>query len=606
VESSSLVRAVFAVLVLATTAAFFLTQRLKQEEPTVLRFVVDRRALSPDGDGVGDRVRAGFDLSEAAEVSFAIIDDEGTEVRRLASDRELRGDRSYRFAWNGRDDAGRRLPDGRYRMRVVRAREGRVLDSLTQITIDTVPPRVRIVSAEPGVIAPGLPGAEGEVRVRYAGPRNASPVFTVYRTDDAEEPRVVRRFRGDGSRSGVWDGSTRDERNAPEGSYAIVADVRDPAGNLTRAPRSGLPDADAAAAGTGVAVRRLALRGPLGVLTPGAVAELEIEPRRRVRFDLTRLGTTAPIRTGARRGGALRVRIPPRARTGVYIVRVTAGGRTARWPLAVAGLPAARASIGRPRPLVVLPAITWQGRNRFDSDLDGFPDTLEDVRSVPLERPFAGGRLPASLLREAAPLLGFLERERLGYDLTTDVALGRDEGPSIGNAPGVAIAGTATWLPRGVRDRLREAVEESGLAVASFGTRSLRRTVALADGRLRDPSPDRPDDLFGERTELFEASPPAPLRAQRDGLDLFRGVDDLFGEFSRFERSVALGEDAQLRTAAGREPGEPAFVGYRLGRGTVVRPGTPEWVEALEERSLGVEVPRITRTLWRLLQAGSG
>lgn len=605
-ESSSLVRAVFAVLVLATTAAFFLTQQLKQEEPVVLRFVVDRRAISPDGDGVGDRVRAGFDLSEAAQVSFAIIDDEGTEVRRLAFDRELRGDRSYRFAWNGRDDAGRRLPDGRYRMRVVRAREGRVLDSLTQIAIDTVPPRVRITSAAPGVIAPGLPGADGEVRVHYSGPRNASPVFTVYRTDDADQPRVVRRFRGDGSRSGVWDGSTREQRNAPEGSYAFAVDVRDPAGNLTRAPREGLPDAEAADAATGAAVRRLTLGGPLGAVTPGSVAELAVEPRRRVRFDLTRLGASTPLRTGARRGGPLRVRIPPDARTGVFVVRVTAGGRTARWPLAVAGLPAARAAIGRPRPLVVLPTITWQGRNRFDSDVDGFPDTLDSARSIPLERPFAGGRLPAALLREAAPLLRFLERERLGYDLTTDVALERGEGPSIANAPGVAIAGTATWLPRGVRDRLRAAVEDSGLAVASFGTRSLRRTVALAGGRLRDPSPDRPDDLFGERTEVFEASLPAPLRAQRDDLDLFRGVDDLFGEFSRFERSLALGEGARLRTAAGRDAGEPAFVGYRLGRGTVVRPGTPEWVDALEERSLGLEVPRITRTLWQLLRSQRG
>jgi flagellar hook assembly protein FlgD len=600
VESSSLVRAVFAVLVLATTAAFLVTQWLKQEEPVVLRFVVDRRAISPDGDGVGDRVRAGFDLSEPAEVSFSIVDDEGTEVRRLASERELEGDRRYRFTWNGRGDGGRRLPDGRYRMRLVRAREGLVLDSLTEITIDTVAPRVRIVSAEPGVIAPGLPGAPEEVRVRYSGPRNASPVFTVYRTGGGE-PRVVRRFRGDGSRSGVWDGSTRERRNAPDGSYAFAVDVRDAAGNLTRAPGPGAPDAAAAAAGTGAAVRRLTLRGPLGTLSPGSVAELEVEPRRRVRFDLTRLGGSAPIRTGARRAGPLRVRIPPRARTGVYVVRVTAGRRTARWPLAVAGLPASRRAIGRPRPLVVLPAITWQGRNRFDSDLDGFPDTLDDVRSVGLERPFAGGRLPAGLDEEAAPLLRFLARERLAYDLTTDVALAREQGPSIANAPGVAVAGTAIWLPRGVRDRLRAAVEESGLAVASFGARSLRRTVALTDGRLRDPSPEPPDDLFGERTEIFESSAPAPLRSQRDRLGLFRGVDRVFGEFSRFERSVALGEGARLRTAAGREPGEPAFVGYRLGRGTVVRPGTPEWVDALEERSLGVEVPRIMRGIWRLL-----
>lgn len=602
VDSSPLVRAVFAVLVLATTAAFFFTQALKQEEPVVLRFAVDRKAISPDGDGVGDAVRAGFDLSEAAEVSFAIIDSEGTEVRQLADDRELEGDRSYRFAWNGRDDAGRKLPDGRYRMRVVRRREGRVLDSLTQISVDSVPPKVRLLAAEPGVIAPGRPGVEGSVRVSYRGPRNASPIFTVYRTDG--DLRVVRRFRGDGTRSGLWDGSTRTEVNAPAGSYAFAVDVRDRAGNLTRAPQPGAPAAAAAAAGTGAAVRRLTLGGPLGALSPGEVAELEVAPAQRVRYSLTRLGDSTPVRTGSRRGGRLRLRIPARAATGVYVVRVSARGRAASRPLAVAGLPTPRSASARPRPLVILPAVTWQGRNPYDSDLDGFPDTLDGPAPVPAQRPFEGGGLPPGLTREAAPLLAFLDRERIAYDLSTDIALARGEGPAIANAPGVAIAGTATWLPREVRDRLLAEVEESGLPVVSFGGESLRRTVALTEGRLRDPSPDRPDDLFGERTEPFASSAPAPLRVQRDELGLFGGVDEVFGEFSRFERSEALPDGAKLLSAAGRQPGEPAFVGYRLGEGTVVRVGTPDWVQALDEGRLGLEVPRVTRALWRLLGRG--
>src|SRR5690606_13414751 len=110
------------------------------------------------------------------------------------------------------------------------------------------------------------------------------------------------------------------------------------------------------------------------------------------------------------------------------------------------------------------------------------------------------GRLPAALTRESEPLLSFLDRARLAYDLTTDLSLARDEGPALGIAPGVAIGGTATWLPRRLRDRLRGEVEAEGKAVALFGGQSLRRSVALAGDRLRDPSPPRPDDLFGERT----------------------------------------------------------------------------------------------------------
>ncbi|MDP9134513.1 MAG: hypothetical protein M3N56_06765, partial [Actinomycetota bacterium] len=125
--------------------------------------------------------------------------------------------------------------------------------------------------------------------------------------------------------------------------------------------------------------------------------------------------------------------------------------------------------------------------------------------------------------------------------------------------------------------------------------------VALLGDELRFPSPPRPDDLFGERTRQERVDPPAPLAIDRDRLDLFTDVDSLFGEFGLVERSVSLPEDARLLSAAGRDPGEPAFVGYRLGDGTVIRVGSPQWTRQLDERALDVEVPRITRRIWQLL-----
>jgi hypothetical protein len=38
-----------------------------------------------------------------------------------------------------------------------------------------------------------------------------------------------------------------------------------------------------------------------------------------------------------------------------------------------------------------------------------------------------------------------------------------------------------------------------------------------------------------------------------------------------------------------------------LGEGLVLRTGTPEWSIELSERRLGVEVPRATVRIWRLL-----
>jgi hypothetical protein len=627
VESSRLVRVVFAVLVLVTAGAFVLTQVLKTEMPVVLRFSVAPIYFSPNGDGTRDRMRAGFDLSEPAEVSFSIIDMDGNDVRELAEDRELAGDAKHRFAWDGRDDDGAVVPDGVYRMRVVRRKEGRRLDSFKEIVVDTTPPRVSLRSAEPGVVDPSR-GRRVAVRIRYRGPTTRGPEFRVWRTDDGP-PRIVDRFRGNERRSGIWNGRVIGGHYAVDGDYAFQVRVRDRAGNEALGPR-GTPAAATAIPGTGAAVRRLTLEGPGGVVTAGSLAKLRVGPEpRRFEWELTRLGSRRVVERGVRRRGkALRVRMPDEARSGVYVVRVRAvgvvesrapaGGEgrpvkparaprpayVASWPLVVAGLPPRGVPADRPRPLVVLPTITWQGRNRFDSDLDGFADTLDGSSSIPAERPYAGGRLPAALARESEPLLRFLDRARLAYDLTTDLSLARDEGPALGNAPGIAVGGSATWLPRRLRDRLLGEVEAEGKAVAVFGGRSLRRSVALLGDDLRFPSPPRPDDLFGERTRQEPVDPPAPLSVDRDRLDLFADVDSLFGEFSLVERSVALPEEARLLSAAGRDPGQPAFVGYRLGDGTVVRAGSPQWTRQLDERALDVEVPRITRRIWRLLGRG--
>ena len=67
--SRRLVRAVFAVLVVATIAAFFTTQLLKSEFPLVLRFATKPAQFSPNGDDYRDDTRVGFDLSEPAEVT---------------------------------------------------------------------------------------------------------------------------------------------------------------------------------------------------------------------------------------------------------------------------------------------------------------------------------------------------------------------------------------------------------------------------------------------------------------------------------------------------------------------------------------------------------
>jgi len=596
------VRAVFALLVVATIAAFFVTQQLKSEFPLVIRFAAKPKQISPNGDGYRDSIQVGFDLSEPAKVTFSIMDAEGNEVRRVVDDRELAGDAKHRFRWNGRDDGGAIVPDGVYRMRVVRRDEGRVIDSSKRIRVDTEPPVVRLLSARPNSIAPGAT----EVTLRYSGPANQAPEFRVFRTDDAAKPHVVRRFRGDG-RVGVWHGEVatgpQETGPAPDGDYAFTVSVRDKAGNLAVAP-SEIPTAATAPPGTGVSVRSFTLRGPLEVVPAGAVANLEVGPiDRSIDFVVSRLGEPTAIRRGGRIGGRFRVRIPSDAKTGLYVVRVRAGRHRAVWPIAVAGLPQSKRAAQRPRPLVVLPAISWQGLNAVDDDFDGFVDSFPKARSLGLDRPFAGGGLPPRFEAEVAPLLRYLDRERLAYDLTTDLSLARGKGPALGNAPGVAFAGSALWLPEPLLRRLRDEVAD-GLRVASFGADALRRTVRIDGDRLVDPRRQRVN-AFGETTTQLEEATPAPLTVFEDGLGIFEGLDQFIGDFTKFEQSRRLPTGGRTIASAGRDPSQPAFVAFGLGGGLVIRSGTPQWARELNESALSDEVPAVTKRIWRLLGEGA-
>jgi N,N-dimethylformamidase beta subunit-like protein len=594
VPDTRLVRVVFGLLVLATLGAFFITQRLKGEEPVVLRFYRAPLQFSPNGDKVKDTVRVGFDLSERAKVSFLVVDHRGDQVRRLFDDRTLAGDTKHRFTWDGRNDERLVVPDGRYRMQVLLRDQGRTLSSSKEIRVDTRPPRVRLVAARPGTIALDRPAT---VQVRYSGPSTFAPEFRVVRTDDGP-PHYVAGFRGDRSRAGVWNGQVK-HRPAADGNYAFVVRVRDKAGNQAFGPRGGLPNAARAVAGTGVRVRRLTAQGPLRTVRPGQLIAIGLGPvARRLSFALSRVGQKRRLRAGKRRGRRFRVRIPPTARAGLHVVRIRAAGRRLVVPVAVSGPPPARSRRLRGRVLVVLPAISWQGLNEWDDDQDGFADTLESG-SVRLARPFVPGGLPRRFRSDTEPLLAFLDRARLPYDLTTDLELARRRASALKGFDGVAFAGSARWLTERVDLRLRRFVERGG-ALASFGTDAFRRRVGLSRDSIDDPGPAEARDIFGEaiRPSSTDAS---PMSVIRDRLGLFSGTDGLAGLFTRFEESLRLASGARLLTSAGRDERRGAFVAYRLGRGTVIRVGTPDWSSSLEGRNADDEIAGVTRRVWRLL-----
>jgi len=280
--------------------------------------------------------------------------------------------------------------------------------------------------------------------------------------------------------------------------------------------------------------------------------------------------------------------------------------------------------------LVVVPAITWLGTDPVDDPplRDGMPDTLDRAGGdrVRWPRVFAGedGR-PAGFSSQVAPLLRYLDRQRIRYDLTSDLDLALSDSPRASDRKAVLLAGSLRWVPRPLARRLRRYVQDGG-HLATFGPDTLRRGVTIrangteTAGELLRPTQPSAQDPFGARLEpLRRAKAPEPL-AQLGGdpaYGLFEGTGGMLEGFSAFEESAppAEGGKATVLGAMGVAPPEPdpdapadeplpeqryALTATRLGeeKGLVIRVGLPEWTRRLAEP----QIAQVTRNIVDLLR----
>jgi hypothetical protein len=126
---TSLAGVVFALLVLATLAAFAWSQRLKRD-PLVLDKVTfvgfpvlhPRNPVSgsftPNGDCRYDRIRIRFRTTRSDQGTVQIVKPGGRVVVTLARDRFLKRYHFHTYYWDGRRRGGGTAPPGRYKLRV--------------------------------------------------------------------------------------------------------------------------------------------------------------------------------------------------------------------------------------------------------------------------------------------------------------------------------------------------------------------------------------------------------------------------------------------------------------------------------------------------------
>lgn len=628
----------FAALVVATVAAFFVTQHLKVATPFLQGDPAPSPAAFDPVAGVSGpheprvcwsrppkgQPSAPIDYRftettfylqhQSGHVAVYIVDGSGDVVRTIASDYDF--PRTYvrnppaAFRWNGREDDGRLAPDGDYYYRVVLIGRGRTVTIAKPAAIITTPPRPVVTRVTPSLISPvpasasGTPATPARAVIDYDAGANAEAAqAVVMRTDLPGGPRVVFRFAvsAHGHRA-VWNGRIRGTQ-APAGTYLIGLHVIDRACNAGSFPAES-PPVPGTTAHAGVTVRYLAAEVPDAATPAGTSATVYVDSRRHpFHWALREPPSKRVLARGSADAYTLSVPLPASSSPGR--ARNGAGGSTPAGPglfelairsgsaRTVVPLLASAPAAATPRDvLVVVPVLSWQGLDPDDVNGDGLPDTLTSGNAIPLDRPLVDG-IPAGFADEAA-LLSALDSSGFHYDLTSDLSLAADPG-LLARHRGVVIAGSELWLPTGLRTALRAWVAAGGHVLA-LGTDSLRRTVTIAEGSATDPSAAAATDAFGATPGATVATGRFPVLAYSDPLHLF-GAASAFTGVSAYE-VIHPPAGAGAASVAGISRGLPAIVGFRSGRGAVIEVGLDDF-GALADRSPAVRT--LLSRAWRLL-----
>ena len=596
--------AAFAALAVVTVAAFFITQHLKVATPLINgKPAPSPSVINPVNGQIckgksHKRMFISFYLQNRSDdVDVAIVDSGGDTVDTIASNVHMTAGRHpvrRGFTWNGRTAGGAVAPDGAYYIRVTLLHQGRsVLISDTAgplpVTVETSNPRPKITAVTPGLIPQaGVGGAT----VRYTGTQGLAGRMLVYRTDLAGPPKLVKSFRARPGGRTVWDGTVAGGAPAPQGTYLIGLRVTDRACNTGSFPPA-LPPVAGTTPHAGVTVRYLAGEPPLTPIAPGASATVFVDARQHgYAWALRPAGYRRHVlAAAAARSVTLRVPLSDRPPgTGLYELALRYGVHRTLDPI-VGPVPGG----GAAKVLVVVPTLTWQGTNPVDDDGDGIPDTLNASDSVLLSRPLVDGLPPG--WEDLTALLQYLKRNRMPYQLTTDLGLVDGVGPRLAGHAGVILAGDERWVPASLATALRSYVTAGG-HVLSLGIDALRRGVTVGRTNATQPTAPRPTDIFGVRVGALSSTGGAFILAGHDGLGLFRNTSGAFRAFRSFQAFNGVTAPATLASSAGTTSASAAIIGVRLGRGVVIEMGIPGFAAALRHSS---DAQEILGRMWAVL-----
>jgi len=288
-------------LLAATAAAFALTQGLKLQKSPIFGTRV-QPVFSPVCNCDKETARIAFKLRKADRLDIAIVDG-GQVVRTIERGRRYpKG--PVAVEWDGRDDAGRVLPEGAYKPRVHVRGAHQTITLPNPIRIDVTAPVIQDVRVAPRVVSPDGDGRNDKVAVRYRlnEPGRGALFVNGKRRALTRFPRKEETI--------VWNAKARG-RPARPGVYGLQLVAFDPAGNRS-ARTPAIP----------VAVRFVTLGRNRIAAAAGAPFAV------RVSSDAERVRWTLGGRSGFARPGTLRLVAP--LQKGRFTLTVSANGHTAR------------------------------------------------------------------------------------------------------------------------------------------------------------------------------------------------------------------------------------------------------------------------------------
>lgn len=290
-------------LLAATAAAFALTQGLKLQKSPIFGTDVQpvfSPVCAPQCESETGLIE--FKLRKSSRIDVSIVDG-GEVVRTIERGRSFpKGPVS--IEWDGRDDAGRVLPEGEYRPRIHVHRGRQTITLPNPIRIDVTPPVLQDVTLQPRVFSPDGDRRSDKVTVRYrlSEPGRGMLFVNGKRRAYTRFPRTEETI--------VWNGKSGG-RPVRAGAYSLQLVAHDPAGNRTDRT-SAIP----------VTVRYVALGRSRIAVASGAPFAV------RVSSDARRVRWTLGGRSGFARPGTLRLLAP--LQKGQFTLTVSANGHTAR------------------------------------------------------------------------------------------------------------------------------------------------------------------------------------------------------------------------------------------------------------------------------------